>query len=460
MIAPVGARRRNYVKHAHRTVRFVATFLALALTLAGCQTLAIDEVESFVGALGGEKSSADQSSNEQQDSADTAQTVTPTEPAPVGVEIVQVAAGRSMTFAIDAEGGLWRWGANDSDLALPPGHGERRPTRVFTDTDWAQVAVGSRHILLISAEGHLYSWGSNDNNALGLGPEFDGNPYPGAQPQLIDNRLPWVQIAAGDDSSYALLDDGTMFAWGNPADGRLGIGTVPDGQSVSWPTQVGGVWSRVSAGDRFALALTRSRQLYGFGANDQGQLGIGTQTNELRPTVILPDADWTAISAGAGYAFAIRDGQLYGWGNNEYGQVGIGTDSDPVRRATRVGTRSNWVSVSAGRGYAGPSGFSKYTPASAGIDSDGTMYLWGSNATALLGGGEEGLDRNLVAAPERVPEQDDAGWREVAVGGEHAVALHDTGNIYTWGSDRQSRSGGRPTGAVQVVPIGRIVLTP
>lgn len=446
------------MKHAHRTVGIVIAVLTMGLV--GCQSLPLDDLDSLVNALSGEESSSTENTAQQQDTADNTQNATSTELAATGVEVVQVAAGRSMTFAIDVDGGLWRWGANDSDLALPPGHSERRPTRVFADTQWAQVAVGSRHILLISAEGHLYSWGSNDNNALGLGPQAEGNPYPGAEPQLIDNRLPWVQIAAGDDSSYARLDDGTMFAWGNPADGRLGIGSVPDGQNVSWPTQVGGVWSDVSAGDRFALALSRSRQLYGFGANDQGQLGIGTQTDELRPTVILPDSDWTEISAGAGYAFAIRAGQLYGWGNNEYGQVGIGAASDPVRRATRVGTRSDWASVSAGRGYAGPSGFSEYTPASAGIDSEGTMYLWGSNATALLGNGEEGLDRNLVAAPERVPQQDGAGWREVAVGGEHAVALHDTGNIYTWGSDRQNRSGGRPTGAVQVVPIGQIVLTP
>lgn len=44
------------------------------------------------------------------------------------------------------------------------------------------------------------------------------------------------------------------------------------------------------------------------------------------------------------------------------------------------------------------------------------------------------------------------------MGGEHAVALGGSGGIYTWGSDRQSRSGGRPAGAVQVVPIGQIEL--
>ncbi|MFW5696049.1 MAG: RCC1 domain-containing protein, partial [Alkalispirochaeta sp.] len=420
------------MKHAHRTVGIISAILLLVLS--GCQSMGFDDVESLVNAIGGEESSS---------AGDTTETATSEEPAPVAVEVVQVAAGRSMTFAVDADGGLWRWGANDSDLALPPGHSERRPTRVFPDTEWSQVAVGSRHILLISADGHLYSWGSNDFDALGLGPKAEGNPYPGAEPQLVNDRLPWVQVAAGDGSSYALLEDGTMFAWGNTADGRLGIGDVGERQSVSWPTQVGGVWSQVSAGDRFALALTRSRQLYGFGANDQGQLGIGTDSDELRPTVILPDTDWSSISAGEGYAFAVRNGELYAWGSNEYGQLGLGEASDPVLRATRVGTRSDWTSVVAGRGYSGPPEASPYTPAGAGIDANGTLHLWGSNETALLGTGEEGLERRQLAAPEPVQGHEDVVWQAVSVGGEHAAAVDDNGALYTWGSDRQSRSGGR-----------------
>jgi alpha-tubulin suppressor-like RCC1 family protein len=214
----------------------------------------------------------------------------------------------------------------------------------------------------------------------------------------------------------------------------------------------------VSAGDRFAIALTGRGALYGFWANDEGQLGIGTQADEFSPTVILPDPDWETISAGAGYAFAVRNGELYAWGNNEYGQLGLGEASDPVLYARRVGTRSDWVAVTAGRGYTGPAGMSNYTPASAAVDADGALYLWGSNRTALLGTGEEGLDRKVLAAPTRVQGDDGSGWREVSVGGEHAVGIRESGGISTWGSDRQSRSGGRPTGAVQVVPIGAIEL--
>ncbi len=435
----------------HRTVGVLV--VVLLLVLAGCQSLPVDRIGSLVNAI-----EAEESAREEEGDTAEAQAATPEESTRVGVEIVQVAAGRSISFAVDADGGLWRWGANDSDLGLAPGHRDRRPTRVFADRKWAQVAVGSRHILLISDEGHLYSWGSNDHNVLGLGPDAEGNPYPGPEPHLIDDRATWVQVAAGEASSYALMSDGNLFAWGNPADGRLGIGPVSDGESVSWPRQVGGVWSMVSAGDRFAIALTGRGALYGFGANDEGQLGIGTQADEFSPTVILPDPDWATISAGAGYAFAVRNGELYAWGNNEYGQLGLGEASDPVLYARRVGTRSDWVAVSAGRGYAGPTGMSDYTPASAAVDADGALYLWGSNRTALLGTGEEGLGREVLAFPIRVQGDDGSGWREVSVGGEHAVGIRENDGISTWGSDRQSRSGGRPTGAVQVVPIGAIGL--
>lgn len=106
---------------------------------------------------------------------------------------------------------------------------------------------------------------------------------------------------------------------------------------------------------------------------------------------------------GSRYILLIStDGHLYSWGTNDHRQLGLGKASDPVRRATRVGTRSDWATVVARRAYAGPAALSDYTPASAGIDSDGTLYLWGSNATALLGTGEEGLERELQATPAPV----------------------------------------------------------
>lgn len=435
----------------------IAAIGSLTLLVAGCQTSVFRDVATFMNLtvtdasgtrpLVAEDAESDRGAPEEGEALPE-----------VEVPIVQLSAGRAVTFAVDENGGLWRWGANDSDLGLPFGHRERRPSRVFPEIPWAQVAVGTRHVLLISEAGALYSWGVNDNSVLGLGPDYENNPFPAGGPHLVDDTQRWAQVSAGDQSSYALEARGNLFAWGSPANGRLGVGAVDQARPISFPQQVGGTWATVSAGDRFALAITPRGLLYSWGANDEGQLGIGADTDELAPAVVTNDTDWTHVSAGAGYALALRGGRIYAWGNNDAGQLGLGEPSQPVRVATRVGTRSDWISIDAGAGYQGPTQSSTYTPASGAIDGAGTLYLWGSNRSALLGTGEQELALETVAEPRAVEGASGGSWHAVSIGGEHAAGIRGNGGVYTWGSDAQSRSGGRPTGAVQVVPIGLLPL--
>src|SRR3954470_22997511 len=76
------------------------------------------------------------------------------------------------------------------------------------------------------------------------------------------------------------------------------------------------------------LAMGCTGTLFGFGLNDQGQLGDRTTTNRSVPTTI--DTGWKMVSSGGLHTVAIRgDGTLWLWGSADYGELGNGSvDAD------------------------------------------------------------------------------------------------------------------------------------
>lgn len=68
-----------------------------------------------------------------------------------------------------------------------------------------------------------------------------------------------------------------VFAWGANSHGQLGVGDKTDRNS---PSYVAGLWAlpvkQVTAGEFHSSALTANGQLYTWGSNEFGQLGIGS----------------------------------------------------------------------------------------------------------------------------------------------------------------------------------------
>jgi alpha-tubulin suppressor-like RCC1 family protein len=104
--------------------------------------------------------------------------------------------------------------------------------------------------------------------------------------------------SAGLLHSLALTTTGRVLAWGDNADGQLGIGTVT-GHSVPvfvhLPKTVHIV--SVAAGRYHSLALNRSGKVLAWGDGGDGQLGNGTQTNETLPVQIMVPGKVIAIGS-------------------------------------------------------------------------------------------------------------------------------------------------------------------
>jgi hypothetical protein len=134
-----------------------------------------------------------------------------------------------------------------------------------------------------------------------------------------------AKVAAGDSHTVAILEDGTLWAWGYNGDGQLGDGTTNNGIS---PVQVGVAtnWNSVVAGYTHTVALKSDGTLWAWGWNNSGQLGDGTTTDSLSPIQIGVATNWSSVAAGYLHTVALKsDGTLWAWGENGSNQLGDGT---------------------------------------------------------------------------------------------------------------------------------------
>ena len=163
-----------------------------------------------------------------------------------------------------------------------------------------------------------------------------------------------------------------LYGWGSNNNGQLGLGNTT---KYSSPVQVGSLtdWLNISSGGYHSLAVKTDGTLWSWGYNVQGQLGLGNVTKYSSPKQVGALTNWLKVAGGPYISFAIKtDGTLWSWGINGSGQLGLGDRtyrSSPVQ----VGSLTTWAFVASGdRGsYA--------------VKNDGTLWSWGNNAAGQLG---------------------------------------------------------------------------
>lgn len=250
----------------------------------------------------------------------------------------------------------------------------------------------------------------------------------------------WTSASAGSACQFAIGDNGELYAWGLNNNGVLGLGTNDSrGQILTQPTLVprpAGVrgWRQVSA-TTHVLAIDADGILYSWGRNNAGQLGQTnlTETISQPKRVVVPDGlSFKQVSAGSFHSLALASsGDLYAWGTNEVGQLGVGKwivlSSSPMKVPLPPGA-SRWVRISAGGKH------------SLAMTDDGSLYGWGANNVGQVGpyslssqnGGREFLPRR-VDLPEATSE-----WLAFTAGDRQSLALTDDARLFAWGKTSDS----------------------
>jgi alpha-tubulin suppressor-like RCC1 family protein len=150
-------------------------------------------------------------------------------------------------------------------------------------------------------------------------------------PVLSSAGLVLDHVSAGYDATLAFTTDGSVFAWGRNDRGQLGLGANVTRQAAR-PERIaivpdGGARDGC-CGQYHCLLLTVAGRLYSAGDGASGALGLGSGTRASSgvwaPVAgALAGRNVTRVVCGAAHALALTDdGSLFGWGGNEEGQLG------------------------------------------------------------------------------------------------------------------------------------------
>ena len=231
------------------------------------------------------------------------------------------------------------------------------------------VSLGDRHGLILASDGSLWSWGSDFLGwpVLGL-----GNVPPQTCLRRIGNETNWVSISAGIAHNLAIRSDGTLWAWGENICGQFGVGTASrknDMANTPVHAAPGSDWKQAVAGGYHTVALKSNGTLWACGANWAGTLGTGSTSNSVVPLRVGSATNWIKVWAGILETVALQsDGSLWYWGENPDPAFPQGTGQ--ILIPTRVSPDTSWVDV----------GFGVNTVFA--IQADGTLWTWGRNAHA------------------------------------------------------------------------------
>uniref|UniRef100_A0A665WAK4 HECT and RLD domain containing E3 ubiquitin protein ligase 4 n=1 Tax=Echeneis naucrates TaxID=173247 RepID=A0A665WAK4_ECHNA len=281
-----------------------------------------------------------------------------------GKQVCDVGCGRRHTAFLLEDGTVYTCGCNDLGQL---GHekSRKKPEQVVALDAQIIVAMscGESHTLALNDKGQIFSWGLGSDGQLGLNnfeecvrvPRFICQSYSDDETRLQttltfirkqtnNDRLSVsvnrnikslsdvqiTQVACGYWHSHALSRGGQVFSWGQNRYGQLGLGKK--GQSISTPQIIkslqGIPFAQISAGGAHSFALTLSGEggVFTFGAGGYGQLGHNSTNHEINPRKVfeLMGSVVTQIACGRQHtlAFTPSSGKMDSFGLGGNGQLG------------------------------------------------------------------------------------------------------------------------------------------
>jgi alpha-tubulin suppressor-like RCC1 family protein len=329
---------------------------------------------------------------------------------------------KSFVFALDRTGGLWGWGKNRrGELGNGTTDSTFIPTRISNLPALQDVSIydGLAQAMCVTAlasDGTLWGWGACD--------------YLGTTPAPVHRSLPQIpavkQIIGGHET-VALTSDGQVWAWQpNWPQYVYRLAGLPAMDRV-YPNQYNDVF----------FGTTANGELWSWG-NENGAL-LGSGRTDLQParvvgptnvTAVQTSREWRAGAPGTWYlvlsVLAITSqGDVWVWGANDSGQLGLGDSTDRSSPAKLSGLppvsslQITPTTLGDSDGFAGQ--------AVVALTSSGSLWSWGAPVSGLLGTGSK-VPALRPAVISGLPVISD-----FTMSGGTVLALTADGSVWQWG---------------------------
>jgi alpha-tubulin suppressor-like RCC1 family protein len=364
-------------------------------------------------------------------------------------------------------------GGEDNELHLRLSDGSSTVDQALTvqvraSSRVASVDVGVRHACAVvrfvneTVPTRVYCWGAGP---LGVSSTFIGDDEtPSGNSIDFSGNFKALQVAVGAEHSCAVGEyqlAQQVICWGNNDFGQLGVPSssvtgisIPDitrsNRLVEFPQGID--IDTLYAGGNHTCALTTDGDLYCWGDNQFGQLGIGdfSDVSDESPSDIGP-VDWSSVGGlngdildvgvGAEHTCALveesGERNIYCWGRGIDARTGLGTSDDIASPDLMVYSNTeDWEAVTSGLRN------------SCALDDNGSLICWGEGSYGLVGDGRpnsQGINSAVGPADVDLTAQAWTGANAISVGADHACAiLQDRHRIQCWGYDRLSSPEGDP----------------
>ncbi|HEV3326260.1 MAG TPA: T9SS type A sorting domain-containing protein, partial [Puia sp.] len=234
---------------------------------------------------------------------------------PAGTRIVKIVVS-NIAIALDANGGVWTWAGNGNPdlLGNASQTNYETPHQITLPSGAIDIAGGGFFSYALLANGSLYGWGWY-TGYMGVGSQAGSNTpglNPPSAPMLLDTSLDLpakiAHLSTNNTTTYAILTDGTLWAWGGNECGQAGIGQELNYAKYTVnPAPYGGTPSPYNWNQDMSTA----------------------QCQVHKPANIAPGLNnFVGLSEGVcavWYKFAVdANGQLYSWGRNKNGVLANG----------------------------------------------------------------------------------------------------------------------------------------
>ena len=355
--------------------------------------------------------------------------------------VVQLACGGMHTVALTADGKLYTWGCNDEGALGRRTSGiedESVPGLVELCEHLVQVSAGDSHTAALTEDGQVYSWGCfrDANGPIGLTPDLRKSDIPKRVIDLSSKFGRVLKVSSGNDHAAAVTENGCLLTWGVAEQGQ--IGRIAECLSIRGGRK--GLRAILMPGlvrfpgyrrhhqpfitDVFCMgyhtfAITDTNELFAWGLNNFGQLGVGNVENQFIPCRISQrptssdNSRVCLIQFGGGQHHSVSvgsNGHVYAMGRTDYGRLGLEEGAkEPPHVPIEISGLENVQGVAGGDAV------------SLAVTGEGIAYAWGMGTNYQLAA----KDDEDVYRPSIMNGKNLQGREVISVsaGGQHCALL-------------------------------------
>jgi alpha-tubulin suppressor-like RCC1 family protein len=302
-------------------------------------------------------------------------------------------------------------------------HKQRTPVTIPNLSNVSSIDAGNDMSYVLERNGTLWAFGENEVGELG-----DGGTAASVEEAVkvvFPAGVDIVAIGEAESSGYAIDSTGQGWAWGKGGEESLCLGE--EKEDITEPEKVPGMTdaAAVQGGSHHVLWLLKNGTVETCGSNRDGELGVGSGVRKSGSPIAVPGLSGVVeVSAGQLSSCArTASGAIYEWGGDENGQIGNGVEETGVYEPFQVPLPGPASEISCGG--------NKSRDGTTLALVRGTVYGWGADSFGQVGDAQtvDKLSPVIATATKALDLTD------VVASGASSLGLSASGDVYAWGSN-------------------------